>query len=87
MLDGITKFGPELKRTNDLLLKRVSYRHTFFLGIVQGIGYAIGASIIAGLMVAFLIRFLQTVDKLPFLDQNIETDTIQQRLPYGELSE
>ena len=41
--------------------KQNSYVQRFLLGIVGGIGTAIGATVIAGLVLVWLVQFLQTV--------------------------
>ena len=81
MLDGITQFGSGLKRANDLLSRRLSYKLTFLHGIVHGIGNAIGATSIAGIVIAFLLRFVNFLDN-PVINQYIETNDINTPMNY-----
>ncbi|MBI4136864.1 hypothetical protein HY469_02265 [Candidatus Roizmanbacteria bacterium] len=67
MPDEISSFNSELKHTNTLLAKRLSYKRMFLLGIVQGIGSAIGATIIAGIAIAIFFRFIHQFGYFNFL--------------------
>ena len=82
MLEGIGEFKSELKRNNDLLEKRISFKRMFFLGITHGLGSAIGTTIIAGILVALLLRFVQSVENVPFLNQYVQSDEIRENLHY-----
>ncbi len=53
--------------------KLVSYKHNFLRGIVGGIGTAIGATLIAGVIVAVFAAFVDTVDEFPLINDIIES--------------
>jgi uncharacterized protein (DUF697 family) len=60
-----------LKQQNSMVL-------TFARGIVVGLGTAIGASIVAGLLISLLNITVDTLDDIPFLDSIIESVRSQQ---------
>jgi hypothetical protein len=62
-----------LKRTNLLLYRQNSLPYSFILAAVRGVGYAFGATLVAGIVIALMVRIFQTVELLPLLDQYIDT--------------
>jgi len=74
MVKESIKSGSELHKIDRLLTKRLSFRHIFMLGLVQGLGITLGATIIAGLFLALLLRFFNFLD-IPLVNQYIETST------------
>ena len=50
----------------------------FFLGIITGVGTALGATIVASLIILILARVVSTIDEIPFLDKIIDSNKIDQ---------
>jgi hypothetical protein len=71
--EQLSQLQETLSRTNVLLQRQVSFAHSFTLSVVRGVGYALGATIVAGLTLAILVRIFQTIDLLPVLERYIDT--------------
>ena len=84
MPEHTQQFDTELKRINDLLGKRVSYKRMFLLGIVHGIGSAIGATIIAGIALALLFRFINQFGYFNFLEQTLSPASLDKSMENSE---
>lgn len=67
-----------LATLNSYLRKRTSYKYLFSYAIIQGIGYVIGATIIASIVVAILARVVITVDEVPWLNQVLNAEQFQE---------
>ncbi len=67
------KLNNNLKQLNENLDKSNSFLHTFARGIVQGIATAIGATIIAGFLIALLTQIVKSIDDVPFLKALIDS--------------
>ncbi len=78
--DQKSQLNLELKTLNHHLSRQTSPKYRFFLGIVTGIGTALGASIIAAILFFFLSQFIKTVEDIPFLNSFIETSRLQKVL-------
>lgn len=59
-----------LKDVNRRLALLVDYRHQFKSGVLRGIGFAIGASIIGAIVVTIILSFFQNID-IPFVQEVI----------------
>ncbi len=64
-----------IEELNKLLNKKVSFRRNFLLSIVSGIGSAIGAVLIGGLLIGLIATNL---DKIPFINNLLPTDQIEE---------
>jgi uncharacterized membrane protein YjjP (DUF1212 family) len=60
---------------NKLLKKRLSFGRNFFLSMVSGIGGAIGAVLIGGLLIGLIVS---NWDKIPFVQDIFPTDQIEE---------
>jgi len=59
-----------LKNVNRRLELLVDYKHQFKSGILRGIGFAIGASIIGAILVTIILNIVQRIDS-PFIQDLI----------------
>jgi hypothetical protein len=71
------KINSNLEKILDELKKRNSFKYRFFLSLVKGVGYFIGFSILAGILLAVLVNFIQKLD-IPFIDR--ATEEVQEQL-------
>ncbi len=62
MDNSFEKIESEISRLNTLLEKRVSFKRMFLLGVVHGLGTALGATIVAGIFIALMIKVIQTAN-------------------------
>jgi hypothetical protein len=56
------KLSQEIKELTDEMHKRNSFWRGFSVGIVKGIGYAVGATIIFGIIITILSYVVRTSD-------------------------
>lgn len=76
------KLIEEMKRLRKSVDASVAFRRTFLLGMVGGVGTAIGATVIASVVLVLGFRFLKAVGVEPLLrslgiDQAIEAKVQQ----------
>ncbi|MEX2369343.1 MAG: DUF5665 domain-containing protein [Candidatus Paceibacterota bacterium] len=64
--DKLTKSIRSLKQSID---RMNSLRWRFLLGVVQGIGVVVGASVLAGLVLGWLASSFETVSSIPFIGE------------------
>ena len=62
---NIEKFNDKLERLTDI-------KWVVLLGIARGLGFTVGASVVAALLLWVLSQALETVDQVPVLDTIIE---------------
>lgn len=65
----------KIDRLNKLLEQRISFKRNFFLGIVAGIGSAIGALLIGTLLVSFVIS---NIERIPLLKDLLPQKTVEE---------
>lgn len=70
----------ELKKVNSNLSKQISFKRGFLLSMIQGIGTAVGATLIAGIVIALLYQFIISIDTLPLIQKLFPQPTLQQLL-------
>jgi hypothetical protein len=68
----------QLKKINRRLRLLTSLKHSFLRSLVQGIATTIGATIIAGLLILFLSKFIKSVQDVPILNSIIKNSNIEQ---------
>lgn len=54
------------------LYKSVSYKETFIRGLINGIAAAIGATLVAGILLGLLSTVIDRADNIPIIDDIIE---------------
>ena len=70
-----TDLDTNIQELNKLLKKRLSFGRNFLLSIVSGVGSAIGAVLIGGLLVGLIASNL---DKIPFIENFLPLDQIEE---------
>jgi branched-subunit amino acid ABC-type transport system permease component len=70
-----TDLDTNIEELNKLLKKRLSFGRNFLLSIVSGVGSAIGAVLIGGLLVGLIASNL---DKIPFIENFLPLDQIEE---------
>ena len=74
--EEVENLNSNLKKLNRNFRIANSFRLTFLRGLVLGLGTTIGATIVAGLVVAFLAASIKTVEDIPFLKDFFEQTQI-----------
>lgn len=69
-----------LNEINEKLEKRVSLLENFKVGIVRGLGTAIGATIVAGIALALLSRVIDQVEDVPIIDDFVERTNLEESI-------
>ncbi len=64
-----------IEELNKLLKKRLSFGRNFFLSMVSGIGSAIGAVLIGGLLIGLIVS---NWDKIPFIQDIFPTEQVEE---------
>jgi len=73
IFDNFDKLNKNLERQN-------SFGFTLLKGVFWGVGTVIGASIVAGILIAILHKTINTVDEIPivgnFIEKTINTEDV-----------
>jgi len=72
---SVAELNANLVEQNKYLYRSVSIRYNILLAILRGIGYMLGATIIAGLLATLLVK---TAKYIPFLEK-IDTTYFEQK--------
>jgi hypothetical protein len=62
-----------LQKTNRLLVKETSPSYQFYLSIIRGIGTAIGLTIIGGIVIGVMDKFVHSAYDLPIIGKILQT--------------
>lgn len=62
----VIDLNQNIKGLNENIRKQISFKRIFFLSIISGIGYTIGAGIAAGILIAVLVK---TTQHFPILEK------------------
>lgn len=82
------QLNESIKILNENIEKRNSFGQVFLRGIVSGVGTAIGATIIAGVLLSILANTINSVDDVPILKDIIEQTNFKQVVETdGEITE
>ncbi len=71
-----------VEKTNRLLAKQNSFKRNFALSIVQGMGSALGATLVAGIVIAIIYQLLVSLNALPFFQDLLPSSAADQFLQY-----
>ena len=67
------KLDNNISRLNKNLEKLTSFPRIFFVSILQGVGGIIGATIVAGVILFVLSRFIVTIEQIPVVGPWVKT--------------
>ncbi len=70
----------DVTRLTELMEKRVSFWHNFLMGIVNGVGSVIGATLIGGVVVGLILSNIDKLEEIPFLDELINPSEVEELL-------
>lgn len=73
MNHNLVKVAKQLEKAN-------SFKLLFIRGIIMGVGTAIGATIIAGIVIAMLVKFLNVAESFPILNDLLKQSNIQEMI-------
>ncbi|MDD3647510.1 MAG: DUF5665 domain-containing protein [Candidatus Dojkabacteria bacterium] len=75
--DDVKKLNKNMKKLEETIDRSVSLKWNLLKGIVNGVGYAIGATIIFGILIAILSKTINTVEDIPVLNTILENIRIE----------
>jgi len=70
----------QLEILNQRLYRKTNPKHIFLFGLIQGIGYTFGATIVAGLVLFFAVQMIASIDYLPVINQFLSSDGVREVL-------
>lgn len=76
-----------VKQILDRLNKITKYQYVFLRGLVSGVGTAIGATIIAGVLFAFLSQLISRTEDIPVINVIVEESNLRQFVPSPDNAE
>ncbi len=72
----------ELEEKIQQLTKQVklqnSYKRNFTVGVVRGFGSALGATVVFGLVLAFVFQIIRSIDYVPVLNNILNSQAIEE---------
>ncbi|MGD9129213.1 MAG: DUF5665 domain-containing protein [Candidatus Woesebacteria bacterium] len=80
LIQTLNEVHRSIERLDKNIKRQNSFKRNFLLSIVRGVGYFIGATIVAGLAIAIMFKFLMSLDRLPFINQAIDVELIEETL-------
>lgn len=57
----------DIQTANRLLHRQVSLLHLMLRSLLGGVGYALGATLVFGVVIALLVRFLELTEHIAFI--------------------
>lgn len=67
-----SELKPNIEKIAKYLHRQNSYRHRFLMGIVNGLGVAIGATFVAGVLFAIATKTIDRVEDIPLVGDWVE---------------
>ncbi len=72
------KLSKSIQKLSKSLDRSTSFRYVFLRGIVNGLATAIGATIVAGLVIGVLSRTIDSIDDVPILGKFVDATNIKE---------
>jgi hypothetical protein len=73
----VIRLNHNINRLNILIEKRLSFWRNFFLGVVTGVGSVIGATIIGGILIGFLVANIDKLDDIPLIRRVVDSEDLE----------
>ena len=67
-----------ITRLNKNVQRQTSLTHNFALGLVRGLGTAVGATVVFGLVVAFVMQVIKSIDYVPIVNNIVNSQVIEE---------
>lgn len=74
----LKRVSEQLEAIDLKLEKQLSFRRNVLLSVVRGVGYAIGASLVAGAIIGILTATIHSITNLPFFGE-LATDRVAEQ--------
>lgn len=66
-----------IEKLNANIEKQISFKRNFLLSLVKGVGYAIGAAVVAGVLIAVLNLFIHGIQDIPVIGKVFSDPQVQ----------
>ncbi|KKQ26457.1 MAG: hypothetical protein US62_C0020G0017 [Candidatus Woesebacteria bacterium GW2011_GWA1_37_8] len=76
-MNDFSEINKNIQILNQTLSKQNSFKRAFLLSLLQGIGTAIGATLVAGGVIALFYRFVLSVDSIPLIQKLVPPSYIE----------
>lgn len=76
----LQSLNQNIDELNSYLSKQTSVKWRFMMGLVTGVSTAIGATIIAGLIIFMVTRFVESIYELPIIGEQLPQEQIDRLL-------
>lgn len=81
MLAELKELNKHLARLGNIGNKEIAFKYALGLSIAKGAGYAIGATLVAGIAVALIVQAIKSANNIPILGPALQNEVIQNNLP------
>jgi hypothetical protein len=65
---------------NQNLEKQNSFWHGFLMSVIQGVGEVIGATLVAGVVLIILSKFITSVEQVPLIGKLVKSTQIEKTI-------
>lgn len=80
----VKELNKHLNRLASIANRNVSFKYALGLSILRGAGYAIGATLVAGIAVALISQAIRSANEIPLIGPALQADFIQENLPNSQ---
>ena len=77
LLMEVESLTEQIRKLNAKLYKQTTPKYVFIHALVAGIGSAVGATLIAGMVIAVLAQTIHTIEDVPIIGNIVRNDIIQ----------
>lgn len=77
LLQEVESLTEQVRKLNTKLYKQTTAKYVFLHALIAGIGSAIGATIIAGMVIGILAQTIHTIEDVPIVGNIVRNKLIQ----------
>ena len=70
------KLSSQIKRLTKAIEKQNSFYHNFLVGVVRGLGTALGASFVAAIVIMLLSIAWRWIERMPIIENLLPVDRV-----------
>lgn len=80
MQEQLTTLEGQLEKLNKRIGRQVDLRWVFARGVVTGLATVLGATLLAGIIIALIMQTLDSVNQIPFVGDLIDREMVEMHL-------
>ncbi|MDP3995184.1 MAG: DUF5665 domain-containing protein [Patescibacteria group bacterium] len=73
----VKELSTNIKKLKDSFEEGQTFKRSFYLGIARGVGAAIGATVVAGLLVLLAQKLVSSAEDIPILNKFIGVEKVE----------